>query len=299
MRSDAIRRRFDKLRTWSRRGERAPHKPLLLLLALGRLSQGETALPFVEYEGILTELLREFGPSRQTYHPEYPFWHLQNDDLWQVSRDAPLRSVPSGNTPTQAELRESHAIGSLPEDVQEQLLGDPSLLASVAQGLLSAHFPPSLHEDIRDAVGLPIDSGAPSRQPRDATFRKRILVAYEFRCALCGLDLRLGNVTMALEAAHIKWYQAGGPDVETNGIALCSLHHKVFDLGAFTIHTDYRVLISELAHGAGRFEEVLLHHHGRVVGLPSRPEHKPSREHLVWHRNEVFKEGPRYLDGVE
>jgi putative restriction endonuclease len=30
--------RVDKLRVWQRGGQRAPHKPLLLLLALGRLS---------------------------------------------------------------------------------------------------------------------------------------------------------------------------------------------------------------------------------------------------------------------
>jgi putative restriction endonuclease len=40
---------------------------------------------------------------------------------------------------------------------------------------------------------------------------------------------------LGLEAAHIKWFQAGGPDIEANGLAMCSLHHKLFDLGVFTI----------------------------------------------------------------
>src|SRR5436189_6378643 len=35
--------------------------------------------------------------------------------------------------------------------------------------------------------------------------------------------------------AHIRWHQAGGPDIENNGLALCVLHHKTFDLGAFTL----------------------------------------------------------------
>ena len=33
-------RRVTELGLWRRGGERAPHKPLLILLALGRLSQG-------------------------------------------------------------------------------------------------------------------------------------------------------------------------------------------------------------------------------------------------------------------
>jgi hypothetical protein len=36
MTSDLIVRQFDRLNIWSRGGQRAPHKPLLVLYALGR-----------------------------------------------------------------------------------------------------------------------------------------------------------------------------------------------------------------------------------------------------------------------
>lgn len=72
----------------------------------------------------------------------------------------------------------------------------------VAQRVLDAYFPPTLHADI---------------------------------AAVLGLDLRIGNVSAGLEAAHIQWHTAGGPDVEANGLSLCALHHKLFDLGAFTL----------------------------------------------------------------
>ena len=296
--SDPILDQIDKLNVWSRRGERAPHKPLLLLLALGRLARGEESLPFSECEEPLTELLREFGPSRQSHHPEYPFWRLQNDGLWQVTSTTPLIARQSNTDPPRSQLRSGHAVGSLPEEVRLKLLANASLLAEVAQRLLSAHFPESLHQDILDAVGLSLDRTSATRKVRDPRFRNRVLVAYEYRCALCGLDLRIGNVTIALEAAHIQWHQASGPDTEANGVALCTLHHKIFDLGAFTIHTDHRVLVSEQAHGSGQFEEVLLRHHGRQISQPSRPEHISSPKYLAWHRREVFKEGARFLEGV-
>jgi putative restriction endonuclease len=70
-----------------------------------------------------------------------------------------------------------------------------------------------------------------------------------YRCAVCGFDVRLGSVSIALDAAHIRWHQAGGPDLERNGLALCVLHHKTFDLGAFTVNQDGLLLVSDQAHG--------------------------------------------------
>ena len=76
---------LDNLNVWKRGGVRAPHKPLLLLLALGRLSQDENRL--VRYEDVearLRQLLERFGPPRQVTHPEFPFWHLQTDGIWEI-----------------------------------------------------------------------------------------------------------------------------------------------------------------------------------------------------------------------
>jgi putative restriction endonuclease len=77
-----------------------------------------------------------------------------------------------------------------------------------------------------------------------------------------------------------------------------SLHHKVFDLGAFTIHTDHRVLVSERVHGGDGFERVLLRHHGARIRRPLRGEYEPAATHLVWHRREEFKEGARSVDSL-
>jgi putative restriction endonuclease len=63
---------------------RAPHKPLLCYF-LGRLQRGETGpILFSELEGPVRDLLREFGPARRSYHPEFPFYHLTSDGLWRI-----------------------------------------------------------------------------------------------------------------------------------------------------------------------------------------------------------------------
>ena len=95
-------------------------------------------------------------------------------------------------------------------------------------------------------------------------------------------------------AAHIRWHQAGGPDREGNGLALCVLHHKTLDLGTFTFSPEGVLLVSDQAHGTAGFEEALLRHHGTGIRPPQRPEFRPEAAFLDWHGREVFK-GARHL----
>lgn len=225
-----IEKRFRHINVWKRGHQRAPHKPLLLLYALGRYAGGgERLIPYAEIDQELERLLVEFGPFRRAHHPEYPFWYLQTDGLWEIElKDA----RPKG--PSRQLFLKHEARGGFPVPIYEAVTADPFLTISLAHSLLEAHFPFTLHDDILSAVGL--DSFAiTKRSRRDPQFRNRILTAYEYRCAVCDYDLRLGNTHIGLEAAHIMWHQAGGPDTEANGLALCVLHRKLFDLGAFTL----------------------------------------------------------------
>ena len=239
----SFRKKVDQLTVWSQDGERAPHKPLLLLLVFARRSQRlPDEVSFTEIEETLTDLLVEFGPLRHSYHPEYPFWRLQQDGIWEVISDIPLTTPPHANALV-TELRQNNARGRLPEWASDELSANPGLLIEVAQSTLDRHFPDSLHEDIAAAVGLALKADVRHRR-RDPRFRGKVLMAYEYSCAICGLDLRLGNVTIGLEAAHIKWRQVEGPDIEENGLALCATHHKLFDFGALSL-TDSGIIISQ------------------------------------------------------
>ena len=80
-------------------------------------------------------------------------------------------------------------------------------------------------------------------------------------------------------------------DVEQNGLALCSLHHKVFDLGAFTIRPpDYVMVFSQHLFGNA---EKLLSYHGSAIQLPQSSSYLPSVEFLDWHEDQVFKKPGR------
>ena len=305
MTPDALRARIDGVATWRRGGQRAPHKPLLLLLALARFAGGEERLPFSAVEAPLRGLLRDFGPARAGYHPEYPFWRLQNDGLWQLGGTAGLVRRASNADPTLASLRAADPVGRFPDDMAALLRARPECIAELAEAVLAAHFPDTLHGEILAAVGLdlealPGDVGAPRRRRRrDPAFRDAVLRAYGYRCAVCGFETRVGHTLVGLDAAHVRWHQAGGAGVDdvSNGVALCVLHHRLLDRGAFTLRpTSARerlVEVSEDAHGGGGFETWLLAFHGRPLAEPTRPAYRVAEPSAAWHRSEVFRGAPR------
>lgn len=289
-----ILKKFAEVSVWRRGDRRAPHKPLLLLYVLARCSRGEGGeVSYLEAEEGLGPLLREFGPAHSP-RVEMPFWYLRNDGVWFVAATERIGRRKNRTDPKRSELRKHNPVGGLLPEICDTLRHDRSLLMRVVAQLLHRNFPESLHEDILAAVGWDLRDLETPQARRDADFRAKVLRAYGHRCAVCGYDLRLGAADLALEAAHIKWHQAGGPDIESNGLALCSLHHKMFDRGAFSISSDLRVLVSQDVCGSSRLDESLLIFHGQGICTPQSPDYYPREEYLHWHREEVFRSPARH-----
>lgn len=119
-----------------------------------------------------------------------------------------------------------------------------------------------------------------SKKLRDVSFRKRVLTAYGFRCAVCGIQLKL------VEAAHIVPVNHEKSTDETrNGLALCALHHKAYDQALITIKDNYSVLLSQertrelqkqkLAEGLTKFQEDL-----RPIILPPSVSDRPHSDYV-------------------
>ena len=293
---EQILHKFETLRQWGSRGERAPHKPLLVLYAIGKLLRGEDRL--ISYtddiEENLENLLKEFGPRRDHYNPQFPFWRLQNDEIWEVTDADQIRQTASGDAYI-TDLREYNVAGGFNETISEQLQNDPELTFDIIQSLLDAHFPASLHEDILQAVDIELPLQAFDTRTRTSNFRINVLRAYEYKCAICGFDVKLGTSPIALEASHIKWQKAGGPDEAVNGLALCVMHHKLFDRGAFTLSKRLEILVSDDAHGTKGFQEWLMDFHRQKINFPQRQTYYPEMDYIGWHVREVFQGDYREL----
>ena len=169
--------------------------------------------------------------------------------------------------------------------------------SEAAEKPLDGHFPRSLHDDIRGAIGLPYRVAdapySPDAAGRDPTFRDQVLREYERRCAVCGFDVRIQEELLGLEAAHIKWHAAGGPDIVQNGLALCVIHHKALDRGAFGLESrdqGFKVLISSEVYGQSEAVEWLRDFHDRPLRPPQSSGAEPRPEFVKWHIREVFRE---------
>ncbi len=287
--------RFRRLRQWSQKGQRAPHKPLLVLLALGDVQCGrDRQHSFTDIDERLGSLLRRFGPPRRPA-PEYPFYHLTGDQVWETPGIDAYKSRAGHAMPTRTALLAGTVTGAFPEDLHQLLESDLSLITQVAEELLEKNFPESMHMEILDAVGL--GGLRVRRRSRDASFRPNVLLAYENRCAVCNLDSSLDGLPYLLDAAHIRWHNMEGPDEVSNGLALCALHHRAFDRGAIGVDPNYQVVVSAMAIGGTRHEESLLRFHGRSIRPPYDPAFLPRVEFLQWHSAQVFREPARPLRG--
>ncbi len=191
------------------------------------------------------------------------------------------------SAPSRFDLTGREAVGRFVPEVQRLFLDDAGLPGEVVSLVLNNHFPDSIHEDILEACHLErLQTAKPKRDPK---FREEILRVYGYRCAVCGFDLRLDNIPLALDAAHIRWHQANGPSIASNGLALCSVHHKLFDRGAFSLSETLRVEVSARVNGSGGLVEYLTRFNSITITLPNVRTAKPNPHFLRWHREEVFR----------
>lgn len=77
--------KIQNINIWRNGDQRAPHKPLLLLYALGQLSKVQERLfQYFNVDKPLEKLLIKFGRYRKTQCPEQPFARLTNDGIWEL-----------------------------------------------------------------------------------------------------------------------------------------------------------------------------------------------------------------------
>lgn len=284
-----IRGHFDALTVWRHGDRRAPHKPLLVLLALGYLqNENQRLLEYPKIEEKLEELLTEFGTPRNATNTHYPFWRLRKEGIWEVERAKELTVNTSGDV-KKTELRTKNIRAGFTEEVYDLLKNDTALASEIGMNILASHFPDTIHEDIIHETGFNPKGLQITKQKRDPNFRREVLQAYEPRCAICNFDVRMGAKTLCIEAAHIKWHSAGGPDSVNNGIALCTLHHKLFDLGAFTLDKNQHFLVSEKVVGTDGFDLWLKRYHGNAITKPVQAVYEPKTEYIAWNHDQVFK----------
>lgn len=105
---------------------------------------------------------------------------------------------------------------------------------------------------------------------RESALGQHLKALHDFTCQGCGLRLDTPAGAYA-EAAHIRPLGSPhhGPDEWDNLLCLCPNCHVLFDLGAFSVDAQGELL-------------------GRPGRLRLHREHRPSPEHLGYHREHLY-----------
>jgi putative restriction endonuclease len=111
-----------------------------------------------------------------------------------------------------------------------------------------------------------------------ARFRARVVPAYGERCAICRL-----REAQLLDAAHITGdREDDGEPIVSNGLSLCSIHHRAFDQDLVGIAPNYEVHVARqlLDEEDGPMLELLKRFHGGSIVMPVRKTWYPDRARL-------------------
>jgi putative restriction endonuclease len=153
-----LRQKFLSLKVWKQKGQEAPNKPLLVLFALSRLRFGEPRLmAFADIVGPMDKLLRGSSTNTCSSHPEYAFWRLQNDAIWEVISKEPLIPRRGNTDPPRRELLSKEAVGGFTVQVYNSLRQDSeNLTSTLARAVAERFLDPAMRQSVGAALHFDI-----------------------------------------------------------------------------------------------------------------------------------------------
>lgn len=297
---------------------RSPYKPLLLLSILDQFDQGLLTHNLIELSPDLGNLFDLYCaivlPPGMTGNIAMPFFHMQGEGFWQL---VPLPGkeafVASGRRLiTESQLANNVAGARLDDDLftlltvkehrdvlraalidahfdeQTQSLLWQRCATNQAAFLYSSELLAQARRQLKE-LQLPDAETSYTREARDQGFRRAVVVAYNHRCACCGLRIVTPGGHTAVEAAHIVPWHKTRNDHPTNGLALCRLCHWSFDEGLMSVATDYRVILSPQLAAHGNMPGFLSMLAERPIFLPQENALYPEPANLDWRNDNIFR----------
>lgn len=235
--------------------DNAPHKPLLLLVFLDMIENGQFvsgSLPLTPELAYRFDTYFDFVKHRRNARPDVrlPFHHLGSQDFWK----------PLTITGDESKHR-SMTTAVIPDPEFVDACRDPAFRRQAREVLISKHFEPAEQNALCHLVGIEIPKSDVAVRDayfetahdaenagRSARFRLNIVSAYGYTCALTGYRVTTISAGAIVDAAHIHQFSDSRNNDPTNGIALCKNAHWLFDVGLWTVDDDYRVVVATDAY---------------------------------------------------
>jgi len=269
--------------------------------------------PTTELGELFTLYWARVMPPDQHGNLALPFFHLRSDGFWYLvprpGQEAVLAAIRQIRHVSQ--LRDVVLGARLDDDLYTLLCaeGARNLLRAVLietyfalevqpslveQGVVNAEafrYSQSLLERARKQQIKEGEMGEEGYQSaaRDQGFRRAVVIAYDHRCAVCGIRMLTPDGHTVVDAAHIIPWSIGHNDDPCNGLALCRLCHWTFDEGLISVSWRYVVITSPQLTTSYNVPGHLLTLAGRgIIGPAERPLW-PDLDALSWHRQHVFR----------
>lgn len=310
---------FARLRTdksaarWSAETvHRAPHKPLLLLSVLDLLERDEiSSNNLIELTPELGELFTGYWnavfPFERPGNIALPFFHLRSEGFWKlVPRPGGEVVVRSASQIRSISDLDDNVIGACLDDGLYALLQAGEHRERLRSVLVHTHFAPPLHEPLlgqgvvnygayfygkrllEQAIAEVMTEEEVYQPVWGQGFRRAVVIAYDHRCALCGIRVRTLDGHTAVAAAHIVPWSESRDDRPANGMALCGTCHWAFDEGMMGISGGYEILASAQLRATGNFPSYLSTLEKCSIFRPEKEVYWPDPGSLSWHRQHVF-----------
>jgi putative restriction endonuclease len=289
----------------------APHKPILQLAVLDEIEQGRIPSNLVE---LTPELAAGFRAYWRILVPEdtwldkiaNPFRFMVQEGFWELTKNGlPVSTQSLGMNPSIRQLTTQVDGAILAQDLWEQLQ-DRAAVNTLRTFLLKHYFGVGVAEVQSTLPENPIDYEAERlkaeaqskfrikkvREDRDETgyyvrhalFPKVVKSLYNDTCAVCGLNVRTGEGSGLVDAAHIMPFGIFHYDDPRNGIALCKNHHWGFDAGWFSATDEYKIVVSPHLQNALIYLTA-----GASLLIPTQSHYAPAPDALAWHRSHVYR----------
>lgn len=284
----------------------APHKPFLLLAVIALIEKGEIDKNRILLSDDLIAIFKKYIALTPGWNPTIynPFYRLKNEGFWH------LRRWRGTNPPTSVRQLQRVGAYAVLDDALFDFLKIPVHREIIRQTLIDRYFPElrqaieyltvepeaeeyseqliqgtqhpfSMHRDIESIqVETPV---------RSAGFRKAIMRIYDYKCAVCELDIRTASGASITDAAHIIPFSVSYNDDVRNGLSLCKSHHWAFDAKLFSLNETYQVIIPPISREHKPTERMLSELCDKRIWTPPVERHCPDQEALAWHREAAMR----------
>jgi putative restriction endonuclease len=310
--------RRDQAKGWpSETRGKSPYKPLLLLSVIDEFEHASLSANLVELSPELGHLFASYCTTvlgaEAVCNIAMPFFALKNEGFWHLVPIPGKESyVESGRRLITEGQLANNVLGARLDDDLFALLAVKENRNVLRAALIDTYFDELMQPILWERVAknqaaylysnellaqarrqlketMPLVDDPFSREVRDQGFRRAVVMAYNHRCACCGLRITIPGGSTAVEAAHIIPWKETHNDSPTNGLALCPLCHWSFDTGLMTVDSDYRVILSQLVSGQGNMPGFLSTLADRPIFLPSEQALYPEPSYLSWRSTQIFR----------